>query len=497
MAVMRVSANVPSVAVRRANAGRRSSERGNHMRLTEHIATQPQTTLHDELIPSGSIGLDLALGGMHRRPDGCWQTGYPRGAMIEIYGAEASGTTSLCLAMTANAQALGVRCAYLDMAHRLDLSYAQHLGVDMNQFCFSQPRSGEECMHIAEQLIKSGLFGLVVIDSVSAIGLQTRPMSIWLRSLDSLLATGARCNLVFSNWGQEKVSAALFAQIRLEACRGASLTANGIPYGHRLCVRVIENKGDPLYQQTEMDLIYGRGIDYIGELVDLCVGHGLITVSDSSYSAYGKALARDRNSTCWLIQQDPHLAYRIYDALLTEAVAMTGRSTEDFHQPLPCRPLIAEVGQTAALGQISKNGPVLYVIDVRLGCSTYKGFIFLHHHRQFSKEELDRMIAEAVAITSNVRIATRREQMIKCQTPIENPQRVNESLFKTDMDFFETFLSDKFGFDIVRANVVRAMIEPTVRPVCEHGASPLSRDPHRAVTALSEAECHCCAQLAR
>ena len=326
-------------------------------------------------VPSGSIGLDIALGVMWRKEDGRWQTGYGPGRIIEIFGGEGSGKTTLCVQFVANAQALGIRCAYLDMEHTLDVSYAQKLGVDMTKLYFAQPDSGEQCMQIAEALVKSGLFGCVVIDSVaalvpevelegeigeSAVGAQARLMSSSLRNLNTQLNQGAQCNLVFTNQLREKIGVRFgspkttpggnalkfYASNRIEVWRGSALKEGENQYGHELNMTVLKNKNAPPFQKAKSDLIYGKGIDYIGELVDLCAGRGIVVTSGSWYSAYGKQLGQGKKQAGDRIRENPTLAYHLYNDLMTAVMAdrgysPTGDPIPGAHDPSKAIPSVA------------------------------------------------------------------------------------------------------------------------------------------------------------
>lgn len=247
-------------------------------------------------IPTGSIGLDIALGGMYRRNDGIWVTGYPPG-LTEIVGDPGSGRTTLCIQAAANAQALGLRTAYLDMEHTLDISYAQKLGVDMTRLYFSQPSSGEQCMQIADKLVRSGQFGLVVADE-----LHQAPRFAELH--EAVRAAGSHLIVV-------TCLPLVAADTSIHVHRTTPITLKGEELGFRAAAKVVGTG-----RETDFPLIYGTGTDHRDELIDHCLLEGIVELW-SGYRAYGRVIAREKWLAAGRISRDRALAYNLYNDLLT------------------------------------------------------------------------------------------------------------------------------------------------------------------------------------
>ena len=307
-------------------------------------------------IPSGSIGLDMALGPIFRHSDGRWQTGYAPGRMIEIFGPESGGKTSMCLQLIANAQAMGIRCAFNDMEHTLDPSWAKTLGVRLNELYFTQPSSGTECLQIVEAQVRSGLFGVVVTDSVAALiteeelagemgdatmGGQARLISQAMRKLNSFMSnnvggTKCGCNLIFTNQIRNKIGVMFgspetttggnalkfYASYRIEVRKTEPLKDGENIYGHKIRAKVVKNKIAPPFREAHFDLIYNKGIDYVAELYDLCVTKGILTTGWSTYK--GRTLAQGKDKTVELMKTEPALGYYLYNDLLTTTMAERG-----------------------------------------------------------------------------------------------------------------------------------------------------------------------------
>jgi recombination protein RecA len=275
-----------------------------------------------EVIPSGSIALDAALG----------VGGLPRGRVVEIYGPEMAGKTTIALHVIANVQRNGGHAVMIDAEHALDLEYARNLGVDTDHLLLDQPDTGEQALEIADMVIRSGVIDVVVIDSVSAlvpraeiegmmgdshIGLQARLMSQALRKITPAL-TSTRTTVIFINQLREKVGIVFgnpevtsggkalkfYASVRLDIRKIETLKNGEVTVGHKVRVKVVKNKLAPPFRQCECDIIYGRGISREAEIVDLGVAHGLIKKSgawyafpDSLGTAQGKEGAR-----AWLLE---------------------------------------------------------------------------------------------------------------------------------------------------------------------------------------------------
>ena len=272
-----------------------------------------------EAIPTGSIALDAALG----------VGGIPRGRIVEIFGPESSGKTTLATHCLAEAQKLGGQCAFIDAEHAFDPSYAEQLGVDIDQLLISQPDTGEQALNICETLVRSGALDLIVVDSVAAlvpaaeiqgdmgdshVGLQARLMSQALRKLAGII-NRSNVAVVFINQLREKIGVMFgnpettpggkalkfYSSVRLDIRRIGAIKSATEVIGNRTRVKVIKNKVAPPFRNAEFDIIYGEGISSVGELVDLAVNIGLITKSGSWYG-YGNARigqGRD-NAKNWL-----------------------------------------------------------------------------------------------------------------------------------------------------------------------------------------------------
>jgi recombination protein RecA len=265
-----------------------------------------------EVIPTGSIGLDKALG----------VGGVPRGRVIEIYGQEASGKTTLALHMIAETQKLGGVAAFIDAEHALDVQYASRLGVNTRDLLVSQPDYGEQALEIAEALVRSGAVDMIVVDSVAAlvpkaevegemgepqVGLQARLMSQALRKLTSIVSK-SKTVLVFINQTRMKIgifygnpetttggnALKFYASVRLEVRRLAPIKQGEKQVGARTKVKVVKNKVAPPFLEAEFDIIYGRGISIGGELLDLLVSSGAIKKSGSWYSYKDKQIGQGR-----------------------------------------------------------------------------------------------------------------------------------------------------------------------------------------------------------
>ncbi len=283
----------------------------------------------EEIIPTGSIGVDLALG----------IGGIPKGRIIEIYGPEASGKTTLAIHIIAEAQKKGGICAIIDAEHAFDKGYAEKLGVDVENLLISQPDYGEQGLEIADHLIRSGALDVVVIDSVAALvpkgelegemgeskmGLQARLMSQALRKLTGTISkTGCCC--IFINQLREKIGVMFgnpetttggnalkfYSSIRIDIRRIGQLKDKEELIGNRVKVKIVKNKVAPPFRQAEFDIIYGEGISKIGEIVDLGAETNVIQKSGSWYSYEGTKLGQGRDGVKELLKDNPELANEI------------------------------------------------------------------------------------------------------------------------------------------------------------------------------------------
>lgn len=279
-----------------------------------------------EVIPTGSLGLDLALG----------IGGLPRGRVIEIYGPESSGKTTLTIHAIAEAQKKGGIAAFIDAEHAFDKTYAEALGVDIENLLISQPDSGEQALDIAEHLIRSGAIDICVIDSVAALvpkgelegemgdskmGLQARLMSQALRKLTGTInKTG--CSCIFINQLREKIGVMFgnpetttggnalkfYSSIRLDIRRIGQIKDKDNVVGNRTRVKVVKNKLAPPFQKAEFDIMYGEGISKVGEIIDMGVDLDVIQKSGSWFSYDGTKLGQGRESVKELLMDNPELA---------------------------------------------------------------------------------------------------------------------------------------------------------------------------------------------
>ena len=291
-----------------------------------------------EVIPTGSIALNAALG----------VGGYPRGRIIEIYGPESSGKTTLAIHAIAEAQKAGGIAAFIDAEHAFDRFYAQKLGVDVDNLLISQPDNGEQALEIADQLIRSSAIDIIVIDSVaaltpkkeiegdmgdSAVGLHARLMSQALRKVTSTIAkTNTTC--IFINQLREKIGVMFgnpetttggnalkfYASVRLDIRRVTSIKDGDQVIGNQVRVKVVKNKVAPPFRKAEFEITFGEGISKVGEIVDLGVELGIIKKSGSWFSYGESKLAQGRDATKQLLKDNPELCEEL-EAQIMQALA--------------------------------------------------------------------------------------------------------------------------------------------------------------------------------
>jgi recombination protein RecA len=279
-----------------------------------------------ESIPSGSLGVDLALG----------VNGYPRGRIIEIYGPESSGKTTLTLHAIAEAQKAGGIAAFIDAEHAFDRSYAEKLNVDVENLIISQPDNGEQALEIAENLIRSGAIDIVVIDSVAALtpkseiegemgdskmGLHARLMSQALRKLTATISK-TNCTVFFINQLREKIGVMFgnpetttggnalkfYASVRIDIRRASQIKDGENVIGNRTKVKIVKNKVAPPFKTAEFDIMYGEGVSKTGEILDLAVEFEIIRKSGSWFSYADTKLGQGRDAVKSLIKDNPELA---------------------------------------------------------------------------------------------------------------------------------------------------------------------------------------------
>ncbi|MBK9148481.1 MAG: recombinase RecA [Flavobacteriales bacterium] len=293
-----------------------------------------------EVIPSGSLGLDLALG----------VGGYPKGRVVEIYGPESSGKTTLAIHAIAEAQKKGGICAIVDAEHAFDRFYAESLGVDTENLLISQPDNGEQALEIADNLIRSGAIDLLVVDSVaaltpraeiegemgdSAVGMQARLMSKALRKLTGTISkTGCCC--IFINQLREKIGVMFgnpetttggnalkfYASIRLDIRRVTQLKEGENVIGNRTRVKVVKNKVAPPFRKAEFDIMFGKGVSKTGEIIDMAVELNIVKKSGSWFSYEDNKLGQGRDAVRQLLEDNPELSAEL-EHRIKEAVAKT------------------------------------------------------------------------------------------------------------------------------------------------------------------------------
>src|SRR5690554_5384110 len=290
-----------------------------------------------DAIPTGSVALDIALG----------VGGYPRGRVVEIYGPESSGKTTLAIHAIAEVQKQGGIAAFIDAEHAFDQLYARNLGVNTNDLIISQPDNGEQALEIADNLIRSGAIDIIVIDSVAALtpkaeiegemgdsrmGLQARLMSQALRKLTGTISK-TKCTAIFINQLREKIgimfgnpetttggnALKFYASVRLDIRRVSQIKVGDETMGNHVRVRVVKNKVAPPFRQAEFDIMFGQGISKVGEILDIGVEKEIVKKSGSWYSYGDTRLGQGRDTVKELLLDNPELAEEIENKI-TEAV---------------------------------------------------------------------------------------------------------------------------------------------------------------------------------
>jgi recombination protein RecA len=304
------------------------------------------------VIPTGSIALDVALG----------IGGLPRGRVVEIYGPESSGKTTVALHAVANAQRAGGIAAFIDAEHALDPDYAKALGVDTDALLVSQPDTGEQALEIADMLIRSGAIDIIVIDSVAAlvpraeiegemgdshVGLQARLMSQALRKLAGAL-NNSGTTAIFINQLREKIGVMFgspetttggkalkfYASIRMDVRRIETLKDGTDAIGNRTRVKVVKNKMAPPFKQAEFDIIYGQGISREGSLIDMGVEHGIVKKSGAWYTYEGDQLGQGKENARMFMRDNPDLANEVEKKIL-EKLGVGAVLDKDLTVPAP------------------------------------------------------------------------------------------------------------------------------------------------------------------
>lgn len=319
--------------------------KGSVMKLGQH-----GSVVELETISTGSIGLDLALGA----------GGFPKGRIIEIFGPESSGKTTLALHAVAEAQKKGGVCAYIDAEHALDPVYARNLGVDVSSLVLSQPDTGEQALEIADTLIRSGALDIIVVDSVAALvpkaeiegdmgdshmGLQARLMSQALRKLTATVSK-SNCIMIFINQIRMKIGVffgnpetttggnalKFYASVRLDIRRIGSLKDKDQVVGNQVRVKVVKNKVAPPFKVVDFDIIYGEGISKLGELIDMGVKIGAVEKSGSWYSFSGQKLAQGKEGTRAYLKANPEIAKKIEQLIRSKGDLVTEVSADSISE---------------------------------------------------------------------------------------------------------------------------------------------------------------------
>ena len=286
-------------------------------------------TMDIDTISTGSLSLDIATG----------IGGYPLGRIIEIYGPESSGKTTLAIHAVAEAQKIGLKCAYIDAENAFDRDYAENLGVDVNKLYFSQPDCGEDCLEIATKLIGSGQIGVCVIDSVAAlipraelegamgdarIGLQARLMSQALRKMVGIIKK-SNCLCIFINQIREKIGVLFgnpetttggnalkfYASMRIEVRKSSQIKDGEEATANLTKVKIVKNKCAPPFRKAEFEIVYGKGINKFGEIIDLAIEYDIIHKSGSWFSYKELKIGQGKQSVIELLQSDPEMLNEI------------------------------------------------------------------------------------------------------------------------------------------------------------------------------------------
>ncbi|WP_010300143.1 recombinase RecA [Candidatus Odyssella thessalonicensis] len=309
----------------------RAFGKGSVMRLGQ------RETVEIEALSSGSLGLDIALG----------IGGFPRGRIIEIYGPESSGKTTLALHAVAEAQKVGGTCAFVDAEHALDPSYARKLGVNIDNLIISQPDTGEQALEIADTLVRSGAIDVLIVDSVAALvpkaelegdmgdshmGLQARLMSQALRKLAGSI-NKTNCMVIFINQIRQKIGVMFgnpetttggnalkfYASVRLDIRRIGSIKDKDQVTGNQTRVKVVKNKMAPPFKVVDFDIMYGEGVSKTGELIDLGVSAGVVEKAGSWYSMGSQRIGQGKEAARQFLRDNPDIANQIETAIRNNA----------------------------------------------------------------------------------------------------------------------------------------------------------------------------------
>ncbi|MCD7750597.1 MAG: recombinase RecA [Lachnospiraceae bacterium] len=317
----------------------------------------PAAQMNVETVPTGALSLDIALG----------VGGVPKGRIIEIYGPESSGKTTVSLHMIAEVQKWGGIAGFIDAEHAMDPTYAKAIGVDIDNLYISQPDNGEQALEIAETMVRSGAVDIIVIDSVAALvpkaeidgdmgdshmGLQARLMSQALRKLTAVV-NKTNCIVIFINQLREKIgimfgnpetttggrALKFYSSIRLDVRRIASIKQNGSDVGNRTRVKVVKNKVAPPFKEAEFDIMFGQGISTVGDVLDLAADINVINKSGAWYSYQGNKIGQGRENTKIYLQENPQVLAEV-DAKVREYYGLPAA-------PVPAAPVAAAAEQAS------------------------------------------------------------------------------------------------------------------------------------------------------
>jgi recombination protein RecA len=314
--------------------------KGSLMKLGEH------ETVKIDVIPTGSLSIDYAIG----------VCGIPRGRVTEIYGPESSGKTTLALHCVANAQKEGGIAAFVDAEHALDIEYAKNLGVDVDNLLISQPDSGEQALEIIDTLVRSNAVDIIVLDSVAALvpqaeiegdmgdahmGLQARLMSQALRKLTGAISK-TNTAIIFLNQIRSKIGVMFgnpetttggnalkfYASVRIDIRKINNIKQGQDIVGNRTKVKIVKNKVAPPFKEAEVDIIYGKGIDYIGDALDLAVNHDIIEKSGSWFAYQNQRLGQGRDNARDFLKDNPELLKTLIDEIKAKLNCYTQKKAD-------------------------------------------------------------------------------------------------------------------------------------------------------------------------
>jgi len=298
-------------------------------------------------VSTGSLGLDIALG----------IGGLPKGRVVEIYGPESSGKTTLTLSVIAEAQKMGGTCAFIDAEHALDPTYAEKLGVNVDDLMLSQPDTGEQALEVTDMLVRSGAIDVLVVDSVAAltpraeiegemgdhhVGLQARLMSQALRKLTGNIKS-SNCLVIFINQIRMKIGVMFgspetttggnalkfYSSVRLDIRRIGAVKDGDEIMGNETRVKVVKNKVAPPFKQTEFQILYGHGINRLGEIVDLGVQCGLVNKAGAWYSYEGDKIGQGKSNACEYLREHPEIATLIETKIRSQLLGLESESTTE------------------------------------------------------------------------------------------------------------------------------------------------------------------------